>query len=118
MDTPVAVAVISAAAAVFSGVLVWRSSGRATDVNERAAELAWVKEIRQDAKDAREDVEALQEQVRALSRQLSVVTREAEHWIAQYQLVHRTAWRTGVTLEQVRDLLGPDTPQTTPNGRG
>ncbi len=117
MDTSIWVAVIAASSAVFSGVLVWRSSGRATDVNERAAELAWVKEIRQDASDARKDVEALQEQVRILTRQLSVVTREAEHWIAQYQLVHRTAWRPGVTVDQLRELLGPDAPQARSNGR-
>lgn len=109
---------------MFCAVLVWRSSRRAnavqaaaTDVNARAAELAWVKEVRQDAKEAREDVEALQEQVRTLSRQLAVVTREAEHWIAQYQFVHRTAWRPGMTLEQLRAILGPDAPQATVNGR-
>lgn len=118
MDTTVAVAGISAAAAVFSGFLVWRSSGRATDVNARAAELAWVKEIRQDAKEAREDVEALQEQVRVLSRQLAVVTREAEHWITRYQFVHRTAWRAGITLDQLREILGPDAEQPSVNGHG
>lgn len=124
MDTSVVVAVIAAASSMFCGVLVWRSSRKATavqadatDINARAAELAWVKEIRQDAKDAREDVEALQEQVRSLSRQLAVVTREAEHWIAQYQFVHRTAWRPGITLEQLRQILGPDAPQATSNGR-
>ena len=110
MDAPVVVAVISSVVTAFSGVLVWRASGRATDVNARAAELAWVKEIRQDAGDARKDVAALQEQVRTLTRQLSVVTREAEHWIAQYQLVHRTAWRPGVTLDQLRELLGTNAP--------
>lgn len=118
MDATVAVAGISAGAAVFSGFLVWRSSGRATDVNARAAELAWVKEIRQDAKDAREDVEALQAQVRTLTRQLSVVTREAEHWITRYQFVHRTAHRPGITLEQLREILGPDAEQAPANGHG
>lgn len=124
MDASVIVAGISATSALICGVLVWRSSRRATnvqaqgvDVSARTAELAWVKEIRQDAKDAREDVEALQEQVRTLTRQLAVVTREAEHWIAQYQFIHRTAWRPGITLEQLRQILGPDSPQASANGR-
>lgn len=124
METSVAVAIIAALSSMFCAVLVWRSSRRAnavqaaaTDVNARAAELAWVKEVRQDAKEARDEIEGLQEQVRTLSRQLAVVTREADHWIAQYQFVHRTAWRPGMTLEQLRAILGPDAPQATANGR-
>jgi PAS domain-containing protein len=106
----------SAASAMFCGFLVWRSSGRATDVNERAAELSWVKEMRQDATDTRKELDLCKQQVQTLSRQLDVVTREAEHWIAQYQLVHRTAWRPGMTLERIKELLGPDLPQTS-NGK-
>lgn len=116
MDTAIWVAVISAGAATVSGFLVWRSSGRATDVNERNADLAWVKEIRQDAIDARKEVDALQSQLRTVSRQMEAMQKEAEYWITQYQLVHRTAWRPGMTLDRLRELLGPDAPRTPATG--
>ena len=116
MDTPVVVAVIALAASAVTAFFTWRASSRATDVNARAAELQWVKEIRQDATDARKEVEALQEQVRTLRRQLDSAIREADHWISQYQAVHRTAWRPGVTIDHLRDMLGPSAPQI--NGRG
>lgn len=113
MDDPsVLVAIISAASAVVCGIMVWRSSGRATDVDARAAELTWVREMRQDATDTRRELDQCQEQVRTLSRQLSAVTREVDHWIARYQTVHRAAWRPGVTLDQLREILGPDLPAT------
>jgi peptidoglycan hydrolase CwlO-like protein len=107
VDPTVLVAIISAAAAIWCGFMVFKSSGQATNVNERAAELAWVKEIRQDAADARKDIDALQDQVRQLTRQLSVVTREAEHWIAEYQFLHRTIWREGISLIRLREIVGP-----------
>src|SRR4051812_33957103 len=114
MDPTVIVASISAVAAVWCGFMVFRSSGKSTTVNERAAELAWVKEIRQDAADARKDIDALQDQVRQLTRQLAVVTREAEHWIAEYQFLHRTIWRDGISLGRLREIVGPvaDLPDT------
>ena len=115
MDPAIVVASISGVVAAASAVLAYRSSGRATDVNEQAAQLHWVKEIRQEAADTKRELEECKGQVRDLSRQLTVVTREADHWIAQYQLVHRTAWRPGVTLAQIRDILGPELPQS--NGR-
>lgn len=107
MEPTVLVAIISAAAAVFCGWMVFRSSGKATDINERAAELAWVKEIRADAAEARRDIDALQDQVRTLTRQLAVVTREAEHWIAEYQFLHRTIWRDGIQIDRLREIVGP-----------
>lgn len=112
MDTPIVVALIALGASGVTAFFTWRASGRATDVNERAAELQWVKEIRQDALDARKDVEALQAKVQTLSRQVDTITREAEYWMQQYQLVHRTAWRNGMTLERVRQFLGPEPPKT------
>lgn len=110
MDTSVVVALIALAASTVTAFFTWRASGQATDVNERSAELLWAKEIRQDALDARKDVEALQAKVLTLSRQVDTITREAEYWMQQYQLVHRTAWRPGMTLDRVRQFLGPEPP--------
>lgn len=110
MDTGVVVAVISAASAVICGVLVWRSSGRATDVSKQAADLEWVKEIKQDAVEARKEVGELRTEVRELRRQMAVVTRETDYWISQHQLVHRAVWRPGMTLERLRELIGPEPP--------
>lgn len=116
MDTPIAVALIALGASGITAFFTWRASGRATDVNERTADLAWVKEIRQDALDARREVEALQGQLRTVSRQMDTMQKEAEYWITQYQLVHRTAWRPGMTLDRLRDFLGPDAPRTPVTG--
>jgi uncharacterized protein YlxW (UPF0749 family) len=115
MDPAIVVAGLSGVVALACAVLTFRSSGRATNVNEQAEQLQWVKDMREGASEARKEVKELQEEVRTLKRQLDVVTREADHWIAEYQLVHRTAWRPGMTLDRVRELLGPEAP--TPNGR-
>lgn len=116
MDTPILVALIALGASAITAFFTWRASGRATEVNERSAELAWVKEIRQDALDARKEVEALQAQLRTVSRQMEAMQKEAEYWIAQYQLAHRTAWRPGMTMERLRDFLGPEAPRTPVTG--
>lgn len=115
MDTPVAVAILALTASAVTAFFAWRSSKRATDVNQHAADLQWAKEIKQDAFDARKEVEELRVQLRTVSRQMETVQREAEYWISQYQFVHRTAWREGMTLARLRELLGPDAPAS-PNG--
>jgi len=118
LDTPVATALIAAAAAVLAAYFSWRASSRATDVNARAAELGWVKEMRQDAHDAREEVDQLRQQVRELRRQLDAVTREADHWIAEHQAMRRHVYRPGMTLDRLRELFPPIEPPTaTANGR-
>jgi HAMP domain-containing protein len=118
VDTPVATALIAAGAAVVAAFFSWRSSSRATDVNARAAELGWVKEMRQDAIDAREEVEQLRTQVRELRRQLDAVTREADHWIAEHQTMRRHVQRPGMTIERLRELFGPlEPPAAAANGR-
>lgn len=118
MDTPTAVALIALIGTIVTAVFTWRSSSRATDVNQRAADLGWVKELRQDAIDAREEVDQLRGQVRELRRQLDAVTREADHWIAEHQAMRRHAWRSGMTLDRLRELIGPiDPPTATANGR-
>lgn len=110
MDTPVVVALIALAGSIVTAVFVWRASGRATDVNEQAANLGWVKELRQDAIDTRKEVEQLQEEVRRLRRQLDIVTREADHWIAEHQNMRRHAFRHGMTIGRLRELWGTEPP--------
>lgn len=110
MDTPTLVAIISAGTSLTAAGLVYRAGRRANDVNEQAANLGWVKELRQDAMDARKEVAELRGEVRELRRQLAVVTGEADHWISQQQTMHRQAWRPGMTIERLRELLGPEPP--------
>lgn len=118
MDTPTAVASIALAGTVVTAFFTFRSSTKATDVNARAAELGWVKELRQDAIDARDEVEQLRTQVRELRRQLDAVTREADHWIAEHQTMRKHTWRPGMTIDRLRELIGPiDPPTATANGR-
>lgn len=113
MDAAIVIAAGSVLVAAGSAIFTFRNGSKATDVNARAGELGWVKELRQDALDTRKEMENCQQQVRDLSRQLTVVTREAEHWIAEYQFVHRTLWRNGISIERLRELLGPPPPEPT-----
>lgn len=114
METPVAVALIALGAALISGFFTWRTSGRA---NDRTADLAWAKELRQDAADARNEVQQLRDEVRNLRRQLEVAQREADHWIAEHQSLRRQAHRPGMTIERLRELLGPVEPPPTASAR-
>lgn len=116
MDKTVIVALIAGVPGVLAAFLVYRSSNRANSVNEAAANLGWVKELRQDAHDAREEVDQLRSQVRELRRQLDAVTREADHWIAEHQSMRRHTWRPGMTIERLRELIGPLDPPATANG--
>lgn len=112
MDTTVAVAVIALGASAITAVFTWRASTRATDVSDRTEDRAWAKEIKQDALDARKEVEALRRQVHTLSSQLDAMAKETDYWISQYQMVHRTAWRGGMTLDRLREFIGPEPPPT------
>jgi HAMP domain-containing protein len=108
VDTPVLVAIVAAVASIAAAFIAARSSRRATDVNEQAANLGWVKELRQDAVDARKEVSELRAEVRELRRQLEVVTAEADHWIAEHTTIRRHAFRPGMNIERLRVLFGPD----------
>lgn len=117
MDKTVVVALIAGVPGLVAAYLVYRSSSRATDVNQQAANLGLVKELRQDAIDAREEVDQLRNQVRDLRRQLEAVTREADYWINEHQAMRRHTWRPGMTLDRLRELIGPvDPPAATANG--
>lgn len=117
MDTPTAVALIALGGTLITGYFTFRASSRANDVNQQAANLGWVKELRQDAIDARKEIVQLQDEVRRLHRQLDIVTREADHWITEHQTIRRQAWRPGMTIDRLRDLIGPIEPPATANGR-
>lgn len=108
MDASIVVATIGGAAGLWGAYIAAKASRRATDVNEQAANLAWVKELRNDAVDARKEVAELRTEVRELRRQLAVVTGEADHWINEHQTIRRHAWRPGMTIERLRELLGPE----------
>lgn len=107
MDASDVIAGGSVVVAGLGAFFAYRSSGAANDVSAKANELGWVKELRQDAIDTRREMDACQIQVTQLRRQLAVVTREAEHWVAEFRFIHRTVWRDGVTIERLREILGP-----------
>lgn len=111
MDAAAVTAAGAVAVSALAAFFTFRNSGQANSVSERAGELGWVKELRQDAVDTRREMETCREEVTNLRRQLGVVTREAEHWITEYAFLHRTVWRPGVTVERLRELLGPPPPE-------
>lgn len=117
METPVLVALIAGVPGVLAALLVYRSSRRANAVSQEQANLAWVKELRQDASEAREEVEQLRAQVRKMTRQLDLTQREADHWIAEHQAMRRHVWRPGMTIDRLRELIGPvEPPAAAANG--
>lgn len=119
MDASIVVALIAFTGTAIVAFFTWRASKRATAVSDRTEDRAWVQDIKKDALDARKDlaaagkeIEALRQQVRTLSHQMDAMARETDYWISQYQLVHRTAWRAGMTLDRLKQLIGPDAPPT------
>lgn len=121
MEAAIIIAIVTGIPGLIAAILVFRQSGRANNTQDKQGELAWVKELRADAIDTRKEMEAAQEQVRTLRRQLDVVTREADHWIHEYQFFHRTVWRDGISVERLRELLGPPPPEPpapTPGANG
>lgn len=107
MDVALGVALLAFAGSLVTAVLTYRSSQQATDVNERASQLQWVKELRAEAADAKQQVKDLTTEVRELRRQLDVVTREAEQLVGEMRLMRRTAWREGMSIERFREFIGP-----------
>lgn len=118
MDKTIVVALIAGVPGLVAAYLVFRSSSRANDVNQAAANLGWVKELRQDAADARREVQQLRDEVRELRRELGIAQGEADHWLTRHQTIQRSAWRPGMTIDRLRELIGPvDPPTATANGR-
>lgn len=125
VDGALAVALVAAGASLVGAVLTYRASKQATkvsaasaarsaDINEQAAQLQWVKELRAEAADAKNEVKEMRAEVTDLRRQLAITTRETEHLIAELQLFRRTAWREGMSIERLRDFIGP--PPSSANG--
>jgi hypothetical protein len=116
VETPILVAIVTGIPGLIAAFMVFRSSGKATNVNDKAQELGWVKELRQDALDTRRELDSCQEQLQSMRRQLAAVTREAEHWISEYRFLHRTIWRDSITIDRLRETIGPPPPDTPPAG--
>jgi hypothetical protein len=88
--------------------LTYRASTRATRVQQQSADVLRTKQLR-------EDLSAAEEEVVKLRRQVAVLTREAESAVADLVYLRRTIWRHGMTVERLRDMVGPESPPS-PNG--
>lgn len=118
MDKTIVVALIAGVPGLVAAFLVYRSSRRANSVAEDQANLGWARELRQDAADARSEVGLLRTEVRELRRQLEAATREADYWVTEHQAMRRNTWRPGMTIDRLREMIGPiDPPTATANGR-
>lgn len=87
--------------------LTYRASVRATSVQQQAADLTRSKQLR-------EDLEKAEEEVTKLRRQVAVLTKEAESAVADLVYLRRTIWRDGMTIDRLREFVGPESP---PNNR-
>lgn len=86
---------------VLACYLTYRASTRATRVNENNADAARTKQLR-------EDLTAAEEEVVKLRRQVAVLTKEAEGAVADLVYLRRTIWRPGMTVERLREFVGPE----------
>lgn len=87
--------------------LTYRAATRAAAAQQQTVDLARTKQLR-------EDLTAAEQEVTKLRRQVSVLTKEAEGAVADLVYLRRTIWRPGMTVERLRELVGPE--PTSPNG--
>jgi small-conductance mechanosensitive channel len=114
MDPQTRNAILTLLGTVIACFLTYRASTRATrvqqqgvDVQQQAADAARTKQLR-------EDLTAAEGEVVKLRRQVAVLTREAESAVADLVYLRRTIWRPGMTVERLRDMVGPE--GSPPNG--
>jgi hypothetical protein len=109
VETPIVGALISSLAAIFCGLMVYRSSRRATDVQAQNTDATRTKQLR-------EDLTAAESEVKKLRREVAVLTKEAEATAADLVYLRRTIWRPGMTIERLREFVGREVPPPA-NGR-
>lgn len=80
-----------------------RATSAQQQIGERAADAARTRQLR-------EDLGAAEMEVRSLRRQVEVLTREVESTAADLIYLRRTIWRPGMTLERLRQYVGPELP--------
>jgi small-conductance mechanosensitive channel len=95
--------------------LTFRASTRATRVSQQQANIAQQAADEARAKRMRDDLEAAEGEVVKLRRQVAVLTKEAENTAADLIYLRRTIWRSGMTIERLREFVGPESPPQ--NGR-
>lgn len=93
--------------------LTYRASTRATAVQQQNALAQQQNADVGRTKQLREDLHAAEEEVKKLRREVAVLTREAEGAIADLVNVRRTIWRPGMTIDRLKEFVGPDAPPTT-----
>lgn len=109
MDASDVVAIGALLVATLGSLLTFRSAGRATAVQAQNSDAARIKQLR-------DDLTAADEEVVKLRRQVNVLTKEAEATAADLVYLRRTIWRPGMTIERLREFVGPETQP--PNGVG
>lgn len=96
--------------------LTYRAAIRATRVNQQQASIAQQAADEARAKRMRDDLTAAEEEITKLRRQVGVLTKEAESTAADLIYLRRTIWRSGMTIERLREFVGPESPPQL-NGR-
>lgn len=101
---------------VLACYLTYRASLRATRVQQQVASATQQTADENRAKRMRDDLTAAEEEISKLRRQVVVLTREAEGCAADLVYLRRTIWRSGMTIERLREFVGPESPPAS-NGR-
>lgn len=98
--------ILTVVATLVACLLTYRASTRATRVSESNADASRTRQLR-------EDLTAAEEEVVKLRRQVAVLTKEAEGAVADLVYLRRTIWRDGMTVDRLREFVGPE--QVPPN---
>lgn len=110
MDSAVAVAAISAAAATVAAVLAYRSSSRAANATEHGHMLRWAEELRTDAADARREAREARTEAAAAGRQLRELRGQVDELVTYVRWVVRTIHRPGMDIDLLRETVPREFP--------
>ena len=105
MDTALWVAIPSSIAAVIAAYFAYRGSTKASAVSERAHELQWVKEVREDAAAARRDLTAARAEAEQCRTQLATVRREATELADELHRMIRAIHDPYMSLDRLRVMV-------------
>lgn len=113
METRDVLYLVATLATVVFGILTYRNGRRGTDISEQTYELNRLNAVEKRASDLEDKLTRANDTIDALQRKLRVTTELADQATAEWQALHKLIWRPGMTLDRLKDYVGPPTPEET-----